>query len=155
MARGVPVSYDMRYKVEFAAPIRGHHIYKETWCPKVGEELVCRKDDREEAIQYDRNAIGVFQSTSNDKSEQLVGHIPIEISQLTNYFLEAATTNAIVAVVTGKRKREIGLVIPAKYIAYTENQKHAQIFKEKLLEKETILELAVHNELLVKMPRIF
>ena len=85
----------------------------------------------------------------------MLGHIPIEISQLTNYFLEAATTSTIVAVVTGKRKREIGLVVPAKYIVYTENQKPAQILKEKLLEKETILELAVHNELLVKMPRIF
>ena len=36
------------------------------------------------------------------------------------------------AVVTGKRKREIGLVVPAKYVAYTENQKHAQILIKKL-----------------------
>ena len=41
----------MRYKVDFTAPIRGHIV-------------------GDEAIQYDRNAIGVFQSTSNDKSEQ-------------------------------------------------------------------------------------
>ena len=50
MARGVTVSYDMCYKVEFTAPIRGNHIYSKTWCPKVGEELVHCKDDQEEAI---------------------------------------------------------------------------------------------------------
>ena len=55
----------MRYKVEFTAPIRGHHKYKETWCPKVGEELLCHRDNWEEAMQYDSNAIGVFKSVCN------------------------------------------------------------------------------------------
>ena len=78
-------------------------------------------------MQYDSNAIAVFKSVYHEQSEQLIGHIPIEISQLINYFLEAATTNTMTAVVAGKRKREIGFVVPAKYVAYTENQKHAQI----------------------------
>ena len=63
----------------------------------------------------------MIKSVCHDESEQLIGHIPIEISQLISYFLEAASTNTMTAVVTGKRKREIGLVVPAKYVAYTEN----------------------------------
>ena len=82
---------------------------------------VSHKDNREEAMQYDNNAIGIFKSVCHEESEQLIGHIPIKISQLMNYFLEAATTNTMTAVVTGKRKREIGLVVPAKYVAYKEN----------------------------------
>ena len=62
----------------------------------------------------------MIKSVCHEESEQLIGHIPIEISQLISYFLEAATTNTMTAVVTGKRKREIGLVVPAKYVAYTE-----------------------------------
>ena len=114
---------------------------------------VSHKDNREEAIQYDSNAIGVFKSVCHEESEQLIGHIPIKISQLINYFLEAATTNTMTAVVTGKRKRDTGLVVPAKYVAYTENQKHAQILIKKLLEKQHLRELLVHRELF-KMPRI-
>ena len=86
--------------------------------------------------QYDLNAIGVFQSACDEKSERLVGHIPVEISQLINYFISAANTNTIIAVVTGKRKREIGLVVPAKYFAYTNNKKNAEILMKKLLEKK-------------------
>ena len=105
-------------------------------------------------MQYDSNAIAVFKSVCHEQSEQLIGHIPIEISQLINYFLEAATTNTMTAVVTGKRKREIGLVVPAKYVAYTENQKHAQILIKKPLEKQHLLELLFYRELF-KMSRIF
>ena len=49
----------------------------------------------------------MIKSVCHEESEQLIGHIPIEISQLINYFLEAVTTNTMTAVVTGKRKREI------------------------------------------------
>ena len=107
MARTTAVKFDMSYKVEFTAPIRGHHIYKETWCPKIGELLYCHKDDREEAMQYDRNAIGVFQPAGKEGKENLVGHVPIEISQLTSNFILAGDTNSLVSVVIGKRKREI------------------------------------------------
>ena len=136
--------------------IRGGGLIKflKTSCMAIISFEVSHKDNREEAMQYDSNAIGVFKSVCHEESEQLIGHIPIETSQLINYFLEAATANTMTAVVTGKRKREIGLVAPAKYVAYTENQKHAQILIKKLLEKQHLLELLVQRELF-KMPRIF
>ena len=128
--------------------------FLKTSCIAIISFKVSHKDNREEAMQYESNAIAVFKSVCHEESEQLIGHIPIEISQLINYFLEAATTNTMTAVVTGKRKREIGLVVPAKYVAYTENQKHAQILIKKLLEKQHLLELLFHRELF-KMSRIF
>ena len=46
--------------MEFNTAIRGHHIYKDTWVPHVGQSLKCMKDTREEAQEYDKNAICVF-----------------------------------------------------------------------------------------------
>ena len=70
-------------------------------------------------MEYDKNAIGLFKS---DDPETLVGHLPIEISCLLTYFLEASPENKLNAIVIGKRKREVGLVVPAKYAALTKNK---------------------------------
>ena len=41
--------------------------------------------------------------------------------------------------VTGKRKREVGLVLPAKYIITTSRKEHAMAFSEKLSKiKDTL-----------------
>ena len=120
MARTVPARFV--YQIEFQCAIRGHHAYK-NWTPTMGEKLICKKDDREEALGYDDHAIGVYKNGS-----ELVGHIPIEISALLHYFLQNSKENMIFAVVAGKRKREIGLVVPARYVAETQDKRTAQIF---------------------------
>ena len=157
MSRAEIVKFDMIYKVEFTAPIRGHHIYKETWQPKIGEELACHRDEREGAVEYDPNAIGVFKPATIDKSEQLIGHVPIEISALLNNFL-LIVNNKLSAIVKEKRKREIGLVVPAKFIALTKNKTHAKVLVSKLLEKKCILSLEVDTSKSAendnKMPRL-
>ena len=43
------VAYKLRYEINFYAPIRGHHVYKEMWTPQIGETLYCRKDNLQEA----------------------------------------------------------------------------------------------------------
>ena len=52
------VLYKMNFKIEFRTAIRGHHIHKRrlgtTYWTKI------KTDTREEAIEYDQNAIGVF-----------------------------------------------------------------------------------------------
>ena len=62
MARSLVMSlkYEMLYKIEFTGPIRGHHIYKDTWSPVVGEQLHCKPDRREEALTYDKHALGLY-----------------------------------------------------------------------------------------------
>ena len=92
--------YEMYYKVEFNSVIRGHHVYNECWTPIMGETVLARKDTREEAIEYDKYAIGIFK-----KQEKLVGHIPIELSQLIYHFLNESNENFIEASVSRKRKR--------------------------------------------------
>ena len=78
-------------------------------------------------MEYDKNAIGVFKS---DDPETLVGHLPIEISCLLTYFLEASPENKLNVIVTGKRKREVGLVVPAKYAAPTKSKTFAIVLTE-------------------------
>ena len=133
MARLSPIKFEMGYKIEFQTAIRGHHIYKDVWIPSIGQELICKAGNREEAIQYDKNAIGVFKTGD---PETLVGHLTIELSCLLKYFLEASPENNLIAVVTGKRKREVGLVVPAKYVALTKNKTFANNLLEKLTEKK-------------------
>ena len=48
---------------------------------------MCKTDAGEEVIEYDKNAIGVF--NSGDK-ETLFEHLPKEISYLLTYFIKAA-----------------------------------------------------------------
>ena len=50
-------------------------------------------------------------------------------------FLIKSTENRIEAVVTGKRKREVGLVIPAKYTAVTTDNMTAKILFAELKKK--------------------
>ena len=57
----------------------------------------------------------------------LVGHVPIELSSLVNNFLKANESNKLVAKVSGKRKREVGLVVPV-----TKEHRLAKILEEEL-----------------------
>ena len=264
MARTVPRSFFFAFTVKFETNIRGHHVYKDVWTPTMGETLNCKPDEREEAKEYDTNAIGVYKpkpqvtvkdedktdktpteenektesepsttpsaenekgapsetnkttkakgtkSTkdskaakeskltknskagkesksikdskaakgskavkenevaiepvseevnkevveidSNDMGEKdedfLVGHLPIELSKLTTQFLKSDKNNTMVAKVTGKRKRELGLVVPAKFLCFSTNSKIAKIFYDELVKKKckySYLELNVHD----------
>ena len=120
------VAYELRYEISFGAPIRGHHVYKEMWTPQIGETLYCKNDNRQEALQFDKHAVGVF------KDDVLVGHVPIEVSRIISYFLQTNETNTVQVEVTGKRKRELGLIVPGKYHARTENERIAKTLGKEL-----------------------
>ena len=79
--------------------------------PKANDELECHEDTRKEAKDYDGHAVGLFKTPSRGENKTLVGHVPIEISSLIDYFLKADKSNSVSAQVTGKRKREVGLVV--------------------------------------------
>ena len=122
MPRILPVTYEMNYI--FTKTV-GYHL--------LGQNLICRTDTREEAIEHDKNAIGVFKSGDQ---ETLVGHLPIEISCLLTNFLKAAPENKLDAIAVGKRKREVGLIVPAKYVPLTKNKTFANILFNKLQKKK-------------------
>ena len=64
-------------------------------------------------MEYDKFSIGIFKEKENGERE-LVGHVPLELSSLLYHFLNSDSKNFILVTVIGKRKREIGLVVPGK-----------------------------------------
>ena len=88
--------------------IRGYHVYKDEWTPDVGDGFDGRidKDNR-----FDRYAVAVI------VSDNVVGHVPREISKIVYYFLKNG--GEVKGVVTGKRHRSAvhmkGLEVPCIY----------------------------------------
>ena len=72
---------------------------------------------------------------TNQDEECLVGHVPTEVSSLLYHFLQEDKGNSIKVKVVGKRTREVGLLIPATFIAYTENKRTAEIFDTELAKR--------------------
>ena len=46
----------------------------------------------------------------------------------------------------GKRKREVGLVVPAKFTGYTVNRRHAQVLDSELSKEEKFIHLELLYE---------
>ena len=88
--------------------IRGYHAYKEQWTPTTGEQLVLR---REPENPEDPSAVAVI------KDEEIVGHIPFNISSTVSQFLRRAYNTGF-AEVTGpyvNRGAGYGLEVPCIY----------------------------------------
>ena len=73
---------------------------------------------------------------SADKNVQ-VGYVAIEIFSLIDFFLKTEDGHKVHAAVTGKRKREARLVVPASYKGQTINKKQAEILDAKLIKKNS------------------
>ena len=58
--------------------IRGHHVYKATWTPTVGEILVVRQ---EPGNDHDRHVVCI------ERGAEIVGRIPRELSWMVWHFL--------------------------------------------------------------------
>lgn len=151
--------YEMWFQIKFKTAIRGHHVYKETWTPVLGEVLSCEKDDRAEASEYDSNAVGVYTSvkSANGADARLVGHVPIQLSRLIATFLKASQENTVSVEVCGKRKRELGLIVPGIYLCRTKSKACARILQEELTrirDKYTHFEFEYEQSLLYESPYI-
>lgn len=127
--------FKMRHKTDLISVIRGHHVYKSMWSSTIGEILFTAPDSREEAQQYDKYCVGVYR---DEEHGVLVGHIPVEISSLCYHFLNQSEDNMIRVVVTGKRQREVGLVVPAKFSFETSRKKDAETLERELLKRKEL-----------------
>ena len=137
MARIQPVNFQMNYRIECCTNIRGHHVYKASWAPGIGERVICFIDICSEAPEYDTHVIGVCKKVEEpDEKLKLVRHIPIECSSLLDYSLKADRSNKLIATVEGKRKREIGFVVRGKLICCTKQLLQASILYREPMEKE-------------------
>ena len=72
-----------------------------------------------------------------------MGHIPgigpIELSSLMYNFLAANDNNSLRVIVTGKRVKEVGLIVPATYYAFTKSKKTAEILEKELERRKQVL----------------
>ena len=59
-----------------------------------------------------------------------MGHVPIELSKILHYLLMASNENKLIVTATGKRKREVGLIIPGTYPAMTRDFRQAKILDD-------------------------
>ena len=91
----------------------------------MGEILQCKKDNRQEALDHDEHAVGVYKFESDDAET-------IELSMLLSRLLKASEKNAVEVKVCGKRRREIGLVIPGHYKARTKSRSQCKILDREL-----------------------
>ena len=71
-----------------------------------------------------------------EKDSTLVGHAPIECLNLVDNFLNADKENRLTAVVIGKQKREVDLVVPVDFTGRTKKQKLTTILHRELEKKK-------------------
>ena len=84
----------------------------------MGEKLKCKHDTREEAKLYDEFAVGIYRlSDSSFQDEELVGHLPIELSFPLRKFLTRACC-ALEFSTTGTRFLQDRLVVSGRDIAF-------------------------------------
>lgn len=83
-----------------------------------------------EAIANDKYAAEL------DRSDQLVGHIPIEISSLMYHFLNESNENRIEGMVIQKVMREFDLAVPVEYTAVTTCKMTTIIFLSELKKEK-------------------
>lgn len=107
--------------------------------------MKCRKDERKEAKEHDEYAVGTYLHDN-----QLVGHVPMEISFLVCTFLRARQANNVQVKVTGPRRLENGLVVPASFQARTTSLAMAKRFEREI---RRLKELCAHMEIKVETLR--
>ena len=139
--------FNIMHRIKFKSLIRGYHVYKNKWTPYVREELRVQHDERGEALEYDKHSMGIYKNIDTEDSKELIGHAPIEISSLLHHFLNADATNVIKVTITGKRKREVGLVVPAKYACFTRCKRTAKVLDEEIAKmKENFVTLELWHQ---------
>ena len=64
MARAnIVKDFDLSFEINFKEIIRGHYVYKSIWTSSIGQVLLARPDERKEALDCDKYAVGIFNDT--------------------------------------------------------------------------------------------
>ena len=74
--------------------VRGHHIYKDRWCPHINKEFDCQLEQHN---YHDPFAVSVM------KGSVIVGHVPRQISAIYYVFL-GKHNSSISCKITGSRR---------------------------------------------------
>ena len=119
----------------------------------LNEKLNCKNDNREEALIYDNHSVGFLK-----KDQTLVGHTPIGLSQLFDYFMKEDKENFISALAVGSRKRKVGHNVLATFTAAIKEMRLVTILSAEILKiktKCTHFELSFAESKTVKQPILY
>lgn len=112
--------------VEWLRLLQGHHTKRLNGFISGSLNILSCK----EAIANDKYAAEL------DRSDQLVGHTPIEISSLMYHFLNESNENRIEGMVIQKIMREFDLAVPVEYTAVTTCKMTTIIFLSELKKEK-------------------
>ena len=110
----------------FPCGLRGLHVYKELWNPRLNEKL---DTIHEENNPHDRYAVAAIRETVSRLTPVVVGHLPREISRFTRFIiLHGATVKVKVSNTKYRRSPLIqgGLEIPIEVELHMENSAENQ-----------------------------
>ena len=94
---------------EYTAAVRGYHYFKTIWQPKENEVLVCQFENG--------NSYDMFAIKTCDQRGTMVGHLPREVSRITNFIIDCGATISVMLTGTHYRRSPVvigGLEIPRK-----------------------------------------
>ena len=150
MARVQEISFVQLHYCEFESVARGHHMYKKVWKTVVGEKRTCKHDTREESKLCAEFSVGIYRlSTSSSQDQEVVGHLPKDLSFLLCKFLSRDGCSLEFSP-TGARFLEDGLVVPGRYNALPNDKKMVAILHRELERK---IEKVRHMKLEVMPPK--
>ena len=113
-------------------------------------KLTCKHDTRQEAKLYDEFSVGIYRLfTSSSQDQELVGHLPIELSFLLCKFLSREGCSLEFSP-TRARFLEDGLVVPGRYTVLSNDKKMVPILHRELERK---VEKVKHMKLEVMRPK--
>ena len=95
--------------LEIPSYVRGFHAYKDTWEPRIGEQLLLKREHN----CRDANAVAVFK-------EDVVGHVPVRFAPVFSAFLAREFNKGFCEIVGGPVNRGggYGMEIPCVYKLY-------------------------------------
>ena len=125
---------------EFSAAVRGYHYYRRYWTPQQDQELIC---SHEPDNPFDQFAIKVC----DREKEDVVGHLPREISRATKIFIDRVAKITATLTSTHYRRSPLvqgGMEIPCKISASIPGtcqnllllERYKQLIKESYTEPE-------------------
>ena len=115
--------------VRFPAAIRGYHFYRSFWRPVESEKLICMHELN--------NAFDRFAIKTVSQSGSTVGHLPMELSRVTKFYLDRGASVYAQLSSTYYRRSPLvqgGLEIPCIVVASMPATVRGKILTEKYIK---------------------
>ena len=100
--------------LNFLCGLRGYHVYQTVWTPRLNEVL---STEHKRNNLYDRHAIAAKKKLPGRISNSIIGHLPKEISRITQYIILYGAVVTLKVCDTHYRRSPLvqgGLEIPVK-----------------------------------------